>query len=58
MKKTVITVSGSSNQGKSASIKEILQRITLRFPSAILDYKINTADVKAIIRIGAVKIGV
>src|SRR5580693_7524427 len=58
MKKTVIAISGASNQGKSASIKEIVQRITLRFPSAFVDYKINTADVKAIIQIGHVKIGI
>jgi cytidylate kinase len=58
MKKTVIAISGASNKGKSASITEIVQRVTLHFPSTVVDYKITAVDVKAIIQIGNVKIGV
>jgi hypothetical protein len=58
MKKTIIAIFGASNQGKSSSIKEIVNRFNIIFPTAIIDYKITGTDILVIIRIGKVKIGV
>jgi hypothetical protein len=60
MKKTVIANIGHANQGKSDSIKKVLQLLLLKYPNsntplAKIDY---SGDVKVIISIRNLKIGI
>lgn len=58
MNKTVLVVWGASNQGKSSSIKEIVNLLPSRFPTAFVDMRIPGGDIQAIVTIGKVKIGI
>jgi len=58
MKKTVIAIWGASNQGKSSSINEIVNRLPAHFPTAHIDIRIAGGDIQAIVTIGSVKIGI
>lgn len=57
-KKTVIAVWGSSNQGKSSSAVEVANQISLRFPKAKFEHLISGKDIKVVITIDNIKIGI
>ena len=54
MKKLVIVNWGSSEQGKSSSLKQVFARLS-KYPHLIM---INNGDIKAIVNIDGVKVGV
>lgn len=58
MKKTVIAIWGESNQGKSSSIRTIVDLVPTLFRGADVDVRIGGGDVQVIITIGEIKIGV
>lgn len=55
MKKLVIANWGSAQQGKSSSIKQVFELLRKKYPYDIL---INGADIKAIVNVNGVKIGI
>ncbi len=55
MKNLVIANSGKENQGKSSSIKEVFNQLSVAYSSNIL---INDGDIKATIDINGVLIGI
>ena len=60
MKKTIIAVYGSAQEGKSSTIKKVCQKLIANFPDAIasdlaIDY---SADISVTIIIGNIKIGI
>ncbi|MES2329900.1 MAG: hypothetical protein V4539_09875 [Bacteroidota bacterium] len=58
MKKTVIAIWGHSAQGKSSSIKEIVNAISFHYPRSVIDTRISGNDIQVIIQLDKVKIGV
>jgi predicted alpha/beta-hydrolase family hydrolase len=60
MKKTVFANWGSSNQGKSDTVKKIAQEILLHWPNAVanIPLNLNAADIKLVITIGKIVIGI
>lgn len=58
MPKNVIAVWGQARQGKSDTIKKCVQEIQKQFPNGSFNVLIGGADIKAIITIGKIIIGV
>lgn len=57
-KKTIISIYGKSNQGKSDTIKLVYSLIKTAFPKAVFNEIYLKADIKIIITIGKIKIGI
>lgn len=58
MIKTVIVNRGVGEQGKTTSIKEVFKVIKQAYPQLIIHSEFDNGDVKAIVEIGGVKIGI
>lgn len=57
-RKTLIAVWGQSGQGKSGTIKKIIDEISNQFSRASIQVIIDGADKKVVITIGKIKIGI
>lgn len=57
-RRTIIAVYGPSNQGKSGTIKKIIDEISNKYPRASVKILIDGGDRKVVITIGKVKIGI
>ncbi len=58
MKKTIIAVYGRANEGKSTTIKKVVEIFERFYPNAIITYLERGADILVTVQLGNVKIGI
>lgn len=58
MQKKLIAINGTSSTGKSSSIRAIVNNIQTYFPQAIIEFLIPDGDVKVLVKIGEIVVGV
>lgn len=56
--KTVIANRGVEKQGKTTSIKKVYAELKQKYPQLIIHSELDNGDVKAIVEIGGIKIGI
>lgn len=55
---TIIAINGKENTGKTTTIKEINQLLKSEYPTSKREYEIHKPDIRVIITINGVKIGI
>lgn len=58
MEKKLIAISGTASTGKSSSIRTIVNNIRTYFPQATIEFLIPDGDVKVLVRIGKIVVGI
>ncbi|MGC4038717.1 MAG: hypothetical protein QM764_22325 [Chitinophagaceae bacterium] len=56
--KTIIAIWGAASQGKTSSVVAIASRIRLAYPAAGIHYLHQGVEIKAIVTIGKIKVGI
>jgi hypothetical protein len=56
--KTIIVIKGGGNQGKSDTIRRISVELQRAYPSATVQILIDLTDIKALITVGEIRIGI